>query len=246
MKQSMVVFLGVLMASVWGGPISVSAQQAKAEKKTNMSEDKGKEGASSAVTLFNQAASLVSYARDNESAVAMLAAVQMIRRVRLQEDKERFSAMESKGGKDVKEEAADAAATLDPQKLLLEAKPWAKGNKPLTDLIDAEMKKAAAATGGTLGLVGGSRYDVFRIRPGEIHTFTLTFRGGEVAAVGLSGNGRSDLDLYVFDENGNLIGRDVDRTDACRVVWTPGWTGPFTVMVKNEGRRRNVYTIVTN
>ena len=176
----------------------------------------------------------------------MLTAVQMIRRLRLQEDKERFSAMESSWGDYVEEESGDAPATLDPKELLAEAKPWANGNEPLKALVDDEMKKPAAPGGGTLGRVGGLKYDIRRIRPGEIHTFTLTFRTGEVAAVGINGHSRSNLDLYIFDENGSVIGRDIGRTDNCRVVWTPAWTGPFTVKLKNEGPSRNVYRITTN
>ena len=242
----MVVLLGVLIVGAWGGPVSVSAQQPKAQKKTNVSDEKGKVGTSSAVMLANEAASLVNYARENESAVAMLAAVEMLRRVKVREDKEHFAEMKSEGGKDVKQDAADVAPTFDTKKLLAEAKPWAKGNKPLTAFINAEMKKPAATAGGTLGGVDGPQYAEKRIRPGETQSFVVTFRGGEVAGVGVAGNGRSDLDLYVFDEDGNLIGSDTDVTDVCEVIWTPRWTGPFLIVVRNQSRSRNTYRILTN
>jgi hypothetical protein len=77
-------------------------------------------------------------------------------------------------------------------------------------------------------------------------TFTVTFLGGEVARITVRGDGCSDLDLYVYDENGNLIGQDLGYSDSAMVSWIPRWTGPFTVVVKNRGARANLYRIATN
>ncbi|MFQ5845697.1 MAG: hypothetical protein ACE5JG_11995 [Planctomycetota bacterium] len=78
------------------------------------------------------------------------------------------------------------------------------------------------------------------------HRFTVTFPGGRAARVYVRGDRSSDLDLYVYDENGNLIGKDLGFTDSCVVRWTPRWTGPFVVVVKNRGRRANLYRVWTN
>lgn len=77
-------------------------------------------------------------------------------------------------------------------------------------------------------------------------TFTVTFLGGEVARITVRGDGCSDLDLYVYDENGNLIGQDLGYSDSAMVSWIPRWTGPFVVVVKNRGARANLYRIATN
>lgn len=62
----------------------------------------------------------------------------------------------------------------------------------------------------------------------------------------VNGDGDTDLDLYVYDENGNLMGKDIDYSDYCVVSWTPRWTGPFTIKIKNRGSVYNRYKIYTN
>ena len=77
-------------------------------------------------------------------------------------------------------------------------------------------------------------------------TFTTSFRGNELASIAISGDGDTDLDLYVYDENGNLIASDLGSTDQAVVSFTPAWTGPFRIEVKNRGYVYNNYAIVTN
>jgi hypothetical protein len=90
---------------------------------------------------------------------------------------------------------------------------------------------------------GGNRYDVHYVAGYSTDVFTLTFRGGEDAVVAIDGDNTSDLDLYVYDENGNLIGADTDGSDLCVVRFHPRWTGPFRIEVRNMGRNGNRYEI---
>jgi hypothetical protein len=76
--------------------------------------------------------------------------------------------------------------------------------------------------------------------------YTVTFVGGEVARVFVSGDGSTDLDLYVFDERGNLIASDTDSTDDCLVTFVPRWTGRFTIVIDNLGSVYNDYVMTTN
>ena len=48
------------------------------------------------------------------------------------------------------------------------------------------------------------------------------------------------------DENGNAICVDTSFADKLYCSWTPAWTGPFIIAVKNQGRIRNTYYILTN
>ena len=74
----------------------------------------------------------------------------------------------------------------------------------------------------------------------------MTFRGGELAHVDIVGDGDTDLDVYIYDENGNLIDRDTDYDDRPCVMWTPRWTGTFVIKIQNLGRVYNQYTVFTN
>jgi hypothetical protein len=77
-------------------------------------------------------------------------------------------------------------------------------------------------------------------------TFTVTFKPGEQATVVVMGDGDTDLDLIVYDENNNLITQDTDSGDQCLVTWTPRWQGNFKIVVKNLGFVYNQYAIAHN
>jgi len=74
----------------------------------------------------------------------------------------------------------------------------------------------------------------------------LTFRGALKVENTKRGDGSTDLDLYIMDENGNLIPKDESAGDECYVLWKPYWTGTFYVTVLNRNTVWNQYALVTN
>jgi hypothetical protein len=84
------------------------------------------------------------------------------------------------------------------------------------------------------------------VRAHSTNVYRMTFVGGEWEVLAVSGDGDTDLDLYVYDENGNLVAKDDDNSDDCMVRFIPRWTGPFTVKVVNRGHYANRYTLGTN
>jgi hypothetical protein len=84
------------------------------------------------------------------------------------------------------------------------------------------------------------------VRAYSTDVYHMTFIGREWEALVVSGDGSTDLDLYVYDENNNLIAKDDDNTDDCAVRFIPRWTGNFTVKVVNRGKYANTYTLGTN
>lgn len=100
---------------------------------------------------------------------------------------------------------------------------------------------------GFAGAVGGPKEPLTSARAFARDQFrSITFRAGEDAIVTVDGNGDTDLDLYIYDENGRLVGKDDDGTDFCIVTFNPRWTGPFTVVVRNRGNVYNQYRLRTN
>ncbi len=75
--------------------------------------------------------------------------------------------------------------------------------------------------------VGGDKYDIHTVQAYSTDVFNVKFYGNEAGAVVISGDGDTDLDLFVYDENGNLVGSDTDGSDDCVVRLNPRWTGTF-------------------
>jgi hypothetical protein len=105
---------------------------------------------------------------------------------------------------------------------------------------------AASVVPVIAGAVGGPKYGAYRLGANRYRTFTVSFYGGREARVAVSGDGDTDLDLYVYDVFGNLIVSDDDYSDDCVVSWTPRWTGRFTIKVVNRGNVYNDFAFATN
>lgn len=80
----------------------------------------------------------------------------------------------------------------------------------------------------------------------DVDVYHVTFYGGELAEVAVRGDGDTDLDLFIYDEFGNLVASDIDGGDLCLAQWFPGWTGTFRIEVRNLGGVYNRYQIATN
>lgn len=133
------------------------------------------------------------------------------------------------------------AKEVTPETLVAEAKALASGNEKMLTIVESLRPPR-----GRRGAWGGAKRHVDKVNALSTDSYTITFRGGELAQVAVIGDGDTDLDLYVNDENGNLIGSDTDYTDRCLVEWVPKWTGPFRIRIKNRGRVYNRYTLLTN
>jgi len=209
----------------------VSAQDAAATS--------GTKERSEAAELLSMAGSLVKYGYQTKTAMPLIQAVEIYNRVGVADEAE-AKTKESKS--DVVIETASqekpAAVSYDPTKLLADATTYAEGDKNLLALIKS--------VGSTRGRTTGATRHYDSVNAGATDSYTMRFRGGELAMVIVSGDGDTDLDLFVYDENGNLIDSDQDGTDDCVCTFTPRWTGTFKIKIKNYGRVYNRYVLVTN
>ena len=74
----------------------------------------------------------------------------------------------------------------------------------------------------------------------------VTFRANERAIVCVEGDHDTDLDLTIYDENGNEIDSHIDGHDVCICSWVPRRTATFTIKIRNYGSVYNVYTLYYN
>jgi hypothetical protein len=155
--------------------------------------------------------------------LALITAASMLKRVKTSES----TATRETPAAEAATKAQDSTYTLD--EVLKRAHKMTEGRADLTALLtDVEEASSRGAVYGArrwTDVVSGHGRDRYRV----------TFKGDEVAAVYIKGDGDSDLDLYVYDENGNEICRDADSTDTMLCRWTPAWTGPFIIEIRNLG-----------
>ncbi|MEQ9454003.1 MAG: hypothetical protein RLN76_05340 [Phycisphaeraceae bacterium] len=195
---------------------------------------------------------LIRYAREYESPVAMLAAVEMMQTVRVRESETlegTLEAMDSSADPSAGKVSRDAQPpVLEAETLLAEAREWAAGNPEILEMIDTAMDKARdrPRSAVTMGAVGGPKYNIERAPARTAVNYDINFEAGKLARIAVIGDSDTDLDLIVLDQNGNRITADVDDSDFCIVQWTPRWTGDFRIVVVNHGSVWNEYIIVTN
>ena len=86
-------------------------------------------------------------------------------------------------------------------------------------------------------------YEYDHVNSNTTDVWTVTLHRGETFIVEVIGDGDTDLDLYVYDENDNLIDKDIELDDHPVCIVSPKWTGTFRIKIKNRGNVYNNYLI---
>ncbi|MDL2308831.1 hypothetical protein LJC68_03995 [Bacteroidales bacterium OttesenSCG-928-B11] len=226
MKKPLILLLFTCMVGI------SFAQETKEESKQPVSKE---------IAAIRIANNLAKYGYENYSALALIEAAQIFATTPTQPLKTESI---EKGEPVGKEEKKTEKAEFTPTNLLADARKFADGDATLLALAEQVEKTGKEAT--TRGRVGGPGIMTAKVSAGGTDTYAIKFWANELAEIALSGDGDTDLDLYVYDENGNLITSDADYSDDCYVSWVPKWTGSFIVKVVNRGRVYNNYVIGTN
>ena len=230
---------GIAVSTALGLMVAASAASAQAQndgKSTNNAVLSGKkaERKESVVSTAALAYDLFNFGKEKGDALHMASASRILASV--------YDSMKidpAKGEIDHEGEAAAAegGASPDPASMLAEARAAAAGNDVLLAAIDqpAATDRAFVSADqvfGRISTVGPNREDPWKWR---------TAYANEWAEVAISGNGNTDLDLYVYDENGNEVCRSVEVWDEEYCSFNPIWTGGFRIVVVNYGSSANTY-----
>jgi len=194
---------------------------------------------SSEVTALQTAYSLAKYGYANESASALIGAAEIL----AQTPTQGMGSTASREGSQSKGSKPGGVPEFTTANLLADGKKFAAGDKTMLAWA-AEVERQASTK--TRGAVGGPKYDYSWVDAKISTSYVQSFKKGQLASIFVSGDGDTDLDLYVYDENGNLIDYDEDYSDDCFVSWVPKWTGPYRLKIVNRGRVYNEFSIVTN
>lgn len=229
MKKS--VFISTCMAVIFSLP--TLAQQTE-EKEALQGE------VSSELASVRLAGDLVRYGYAQQEALPLIQALQIIAQnptqgLKADKDGETVDTSESS--------EKTGIITLDYDQILADAKEFAEGDDVLLQLITQVESEEVEITRGALN---GPQYACDVVKGYSTDSWQVSFIANYLAEVAVCGDGDTDLDLYVYDSNGNLIESDTDYSDDCYVCWVPKWTGKFTIKVKNLGAVYNKYILLTN
>jgi len=222
------LFLSVIVVTVSGMAQTV---EEKPEIKGETSESLA------AVKLANQ---ILRYGYENQSTLALLDALQIF-----SENPTQALNATKKGDAvdETKNDGKKAKVSFDYESVLADAKAFADGDPNLLALID---NIDAEAKGAQRGNINGPSRDYSIVNGNSYMDYTASFVANQLAEVLVSGDGDTDLDLYVYDSNGNQIASDTDYSDDCYVRWVPAWTGRYTIRIVNRGPLYNRFVILTN
>lgn len=222
----------LIISSVALGSVSTAFSAQQKGVNTGSPKSAAPSASATAVESLRTAQALARYGDANKDALSLITAARIVKDVGESESRAKRT-----GGK-----AGDSKNKPDLMtvaSLIERAKALAGGRADLIALADDVGKSASRGAvngpGALRTVVGRTMTDSYRV----------VFRGGEPARVTVSGDGDSDLDLFVYDEHGNQICRDDDASDDMYCAWTPRYTGSFTIRVRNLGVA-NQYRIVHN
>lgn len=207
---------------------------AMAETAINATEDKPL-GAQSVEPIheLTLAQQLAIYGVENQDAMSLIVAAQIMDKYLLSDSD--LQARETQGGA-----AGENPVITSSAEMLAAARDLAGERQDLIAMIED------VEAGGSRGSVYGEGSYEDYIGPYASMAYDEGFFGSERAIVTLNGWDDTDLDLYVYDEYGNLICEGASYTSSEYCEWTPRWTGNFTIVVYNNGGIENSYSLWTN
>lgn len=186
---------------------------------------------------LNLAGQLVNYGYQTRTALPLIQAVTIYQNLNVTEaDNDLKPTTKQEGEANQNITKADQPVRTQDQ-LLKDATEFAKGDKNLLALISNCKDKMRSPVVGTI-----VHYE--RIPARSTQDWTVNLRGGETTFFVVSGDGTTDLDIYVYDHNGNLIASDTSYGDDCFVAIDVYYTSTFILRVKNLGYVYNDYGIL--
>ncbi|MBV8336241.1 MAG: hypothetical protein JO358_12545 [Alphaproteobacteria bacterium] len=216
------------------GSVATGSPAAAPQKGVNISSGPKAPASDQPVALLQMSAELLAFGRETKDPLALIVTARI---------------MKALGSTEVDLKPEGRAANDNSQKsgqpvtadsILIEARDLGKGDKLTNLLID----EAGAMRSEGAMVQPKTHQDT--VRPGATDIYMVVFNGGQLAEAGIAGDGGSDLDLLVYDENDHLVCRSDSSSDREYCRWWPRWTGPFRIEIQNLGTASNLYRVATN
>ena len=181
---------------------------------------------------------LATYGYKNDSASALLQAAEIIVSVPKQKA-DKKATQEGTSAENPNKAKSDFSAST----LIADAKKLAgKDNNLLTWAKDLEK----VASKSTRGATGGALYTQDFVYGNGTTYYDWFFDANRLAEVCVVSFDGADLDLYIYDEQGNLIIADRSYGSTAYCSFMPYYTTKFRIVVQSNARYRSNFEIATN
>lgn len=189
--------------------------------------------------MIHTADQLVVYGYNTEQALPLIQALEIYNR---------FGVSDVPGSR-VRESSTVDTTMYEP------AKKESQVSFKIEDIIAAAMRFANGeesiqamikSVGTTRGRVGGPVRHHDNIPAHSTHIYRILFKGGEPVMVSLSGDGDTDLEMYIYDEDDNMVYDDAVFCSANEPIFTPKWTSRYKIKIVNKGNVYNRYVLSIN
>lgn len=190
------------------------------------------------VQTLEMAGRLLKYGYQTKTALPLIQAVELFKKCNVCEESSKK--LKRQTGTDIASNISKIdVISFDEKQQLSDAAKFADGNSVLLALVKDVEKSNRGVSPKRIKICD-------KVLPGHTDEWDFTFRGDELALVTVIGDGDTDLDLYIFDENDNLIVSDENPDDNCSCTFIPEETGTYTIKIVNTGRVYNRYILITN
>ena len=177
----------------------------------------------------------VNYGYETETALPLIQAVKIYQELNLKPATDSLKPFVEGESEVLEEEISSMRPARTKEQLLADATRFAKGDPTLLNLIKGCQRMIRKP-------MKAYYYRNDYIAPHKTHIWTISLSGGENSFVHLSGDGSSDLDLYLYDLGGNEIDKDTSAGDQCGL---PIFEDLPNIVVKivNRGSVTNSYCL---
>ena len=190
------------------------------------------------VQVLKLASELAVYGYKNNAVLPLIQAVDLYLSVATKDLK--IEAVEKGQGS---ETSKKSSVSFDASKILSDAKELAALESTpaayLALISDLEKK----AKDQTRSPIDGASKTYERVKAYSSDSYVVRFNAYERAYIEVYGDGDTDLDLYIYDNYGNLVASDTSVSYNAGGWFVPTCTCPYKIVVKNNGRVYNDYVL---
>lgn len=212
-------------AAGWLGALAVATMAGPAGSQVRPAPPPDADMEARAITQMVTAAEVADWARDHRDAEAMLIAARMLSEVRTR-----------------RQNGDEPFLTL--AALLEEAESFANGDRTILDRISRLRSPDKGVRASPFG--AGPIVVVRRLRARETYSFTVEPRRNEVLRVAAIGDGDTNIDLALRDQNGAVVCSDGSRDHYPVCTVTRPAVGSLRVEIVNRGAVWSRVQILTN